>query len=213
MTKLYAFKQGDKCYLERRKEGFDLSKFTVVGTPTIREDGVASGFSGSSYFQLKNIGSLLQNATNWSIKFPIVFTEGTTSTRQEIFGGTSSQNPYSLIIRLWQSGYILVPVNGVTNTNGFTLQSKQTAVANTLYNLEVKVQDNVIYFYINDELQAQHNITEKVKFDDIVRLGNSLTTGSPFLGSIDLSQFSITVDGEEVFTGAKEKFYAMQGGI
>jgi hypothetical protein len=30
-------------------------------------------------------------------------------------------------------------------------------------------------------------------------------------GSIDLKHFSITVDGKEVFTGAKEKFYAMRG--
>ena len=40
------------CYLERRKEGFDLSKFTVVGSPTITDDGVASGFSTSNYIVL-----------------------------------------------------------------------------------------------------------------------------------------------------------------
>ena len=31
------------------KEEFDLSKFEVIGSPTITEDGVASGFSNSNY--------------------------------------------------------------------------------------------------------------------------------------------------------------------
>jgi hypothetical protein len=31
---------------------FDLSKFTVVGSPNITDDGIASGFSGTNYLQI-----------------------------------------------------------------------------------------------------------------------------------------------------------------
>ena len=34
---------------EMKRSSFDLSKFTVVGNPTITDDGVASGFSSSDY--------------------------------------------------------------------------------------------------------------------------------------------------------------------
>ena len=34
---------------ERKRSTFDKSKFTVVGSPTITDDGVASGFSASNY--------------------------------------------------------------------------------------------------------------------------------------------------------------------
>lgn len=37
-----------------RHSTFDLSKFTVVGSPTITDDGIASGFSGNDYLTIPN---------------------------------------------------------------------------------------------------------------------------------------------------------------
>ena len=42
MTKLYA----------QEKRVFDINKVTVVGSPTITSDGVASGFSDVNYIQI-----------------------------------------------------------------------------------------------------------------------------------------------------------------
>ena len=36
---------------ERKHSTFDLSKFTVVGNPTITDDGIASGLNGSNYIK------------------------------------------------------------------------------------------------------------------------------------------------------------------
>ena len=41
---------------ERKHSTFDLSKFTVVGTPTITDDGIASGFdAGNALATTQNI--------------------------------------------------------------------------------------------------------------------------------------------------------------
>ena len=55
--------------------------------------------------------------------------------------------------------------------------------------------------------------TSSATWDKTVYFGeNDLKVGFRFLtGSLDLAQFSVTVDGKEVFTGAKEKFYTMRG--
>ena len=37
---------------------FDLSKFTVTGTPTITDDGIASGFSSSNYITVSTFPTL-----------------------------------------------------------------------------------------------------------------------------------------------------------
>lgn len=186
----------------RDKEVYDPSKFTVVGSPVISDDGVASGFSRSDYLTISNIGSLLQSATNWQIEFPVNFANGTAKTRQEIFGGTELSAPYSLIVRLWTDGRIKVAFNGV-NTSSYTLQSLDTVSANTKYIIKVKVENNIIYFYLNNILQESYSIAEKVKFSDVLRLGVSQRITDYFLGSIDLKSFSITVDEEEVFKGTK----------
>ena len=49
---------------ERRHSTFDKSKFTVVGSPTITDDGVASGFSGSDYITLP---ISLSEANSWQM--------------------------------------------------------------------------------------------------------------------------------------------------
>ena len=183
---------------------FDIGKFTVVGSPTITNDGVASGFSNSNYLTISSVGSLLQSATNWQIEFPIIFANETVTTRQEILGGTITYAPYSLIIRLWTNGKLIVAVNGITNTDSFSLQSLSTVSANLDYSIKIKVENNVIYFYLNNILQDSHPITEKVKFTDVLRLGVSHHPSNAFLGSIDLKHFSITADGKEVFSGLME---------
>ena len=45
---------------ERKHSTFDLSKFSVVGSPTITDDGIASGFSTANY--IKTIKMSIINA-------------------------------------------------------------------------------------------------------------------------------------------------------
>lgn len=182
------------------KTGLDIIKHDdceVVGSPTITEDGVASGFSQDSYLALLNIGQSLSSAEDWSIKFPITFGDDI-QTRQEIFGGNIAAAPYSLIVRLWPTGKMIVVVN-FTNTAGFSIESINTVAANTMYNVEVKVKNAVFYFYLNGILQGQHTVTENTFFTNALRIGTSHLLQYPFLGSIDLNAFKIYVDGDLVY--------------
>ena len=183
---------------------FDLSKFEVVGTPTITDNGIASGFSSTSYIELpEQITTDLQNANNWEIEFPVTFADGTISTRQEIFGGSIGSSPYSLIIRLWDGGHILVNVNGDTLANNFQLSSINVVAPNTEYLIKIKVENNVMYYYLNGELQASQNLMEKVTFKGTLRLGVSHNLTNYFQGSINLKSFSISTDGVSAISGNK----------
>ena len=66
--------------LERRKEGFDLSKFTVVGSPTITEAGVASGFTTNNYV---TFNSVIDTNKTFNFKGSFVYKKATAS--QNVF--------------------------------------------------------------------------------------------------------------------------------
>ena len=70
-------------YLALQKDVFDISKVTVVGSPTITSDGVASGFSSSNYITVNN--QKLGNITKMSIK-----------AKREILG-TSNETLFRLV--------------------------------------------------------------------------------------------------------------------
>lgn len=200
MTKFYAFKQGDKCYLERRKEGFDLSKFTVVGSPTITDDGVASGFTNSNYLDTK----FLIN-TDVVIKGSFTLSSKTSSTVGQLFsiGNASDNNGLRFVVAtsgflqmaqlqtwinyVWEAKYVInIPIFYEVIISGTSVNLKLTQNNTEIANVSGTVPNNI---------------------NGTISLGRELATGS-----IDLTQFSITVDDKEVFTGAKEKFYAMKGG-
>lgn len=190
------------CYLERRKEGFDLSKFTVVGSPTITDDGVASGFSASDYIEVETP----LNTSNFTLEGEIVVPEvlgvehgliqfnNTTKTRVIIGAST--------IFSLYDdtAGRIIG-----CETNQFR--------GNTIkYKFEVLPSGSKLT--INDLTQNEtftYTSTKNLTLSNV----SSFTIGKSFHGGyggqIDLSQISITVNDKEVFTGAKEKFYAMRG--
>ena len=202
-------------FLERRKEGFDLSKFTVVGSPTITSDGVASGFSSGNYITTEN-------------KFSIDI-----SKRFEVYLSLKGikYNP-SLgdtgVIRFNADSNIRFDLryNGKTFylvSNGTGNNSESTGIKYFSYDRDMDVKIifglNGSTFYCKIKRSYNENWgdlkTTTINIDDAftnafiqfgLGWGNYMTSET---GSIDLSQFSITVDGKEVFTGAKEKFYAI----
>ena len=190
--------------LERRKEGFDLSKFTVVGSPTITEAGVASGFGESKFLQIQNL-NINSNTITFNIKF-IVPTLGkecrlfnlqtdTTKATRLIIGASTNFYLYSddgpitsgiIIPQEWVGDTVEASINLTTTGNKVVLENttKNTRLSSTSNNIR-----NLVF--------------------DTLAIG--FHSGGQISTSIDLSQFSITVDGKEVFTGAKETFYAMRG--
>ena len=197
--------------LERRKEGFDLSKFTVVGNPTITSDGVASGFSNANVIRTPEI--LWGNSLKVSIRFNL----SSLPHYACLIGGVAT-NKNSIRLTVQPNGELRLNVSDDGSIN-YTVVNNLTCPAGTIslnnwYDVDV-VFDGVSYkVYVNGNLLAE-KASDKLPYNAVLQIGSerSDTNYGMVQGSINLPSTSITVDGKEVFTGAKEKFYAMQGGI
>jgi hypothetical protein len=187
--------------LERRKEGYDPSKFTIVGSPTITEYGVASGFSGSNYVTLP---ISLSNANSWKIilKNNSLYGDG------YLFGGNILNSLAFFKGAFWISS------NGTSWDIANNLGSRTNIPANSLIQLEFTGAkyiakysvDNGSSWVVTGELTSNVKITSNINTLFIGKIINGATANC----SINLPSISITVDGKEVFTGAKEVYYAME---
>jgi hypothetical protein len=199
-------------YLAQEKRVFDISKFTVVGSPTITSDGVASGFSSNDLVETVVLKTISSNNFNISIGFTM---------------GTLHQN---VLFTSMKSGYTEHGIAIITNTNkiyGYASSTGSswdiyaakigttTLVSGTRYLLNLTFNG---FQYICKLLNLDTNIetTEWVVDSDLkIFAGNNIIAlgarfWSAMSGSIDLPYTSITVDGKEVFTGAKENYYVLR---
>ena len=85
MSKFYAL----------QKDVFDISKVTVVGSPTITSDGVASGFSSSNYLTYSALTSL---TTTFTVKGSFETSSTTTGGTIWATGGDSYPNSTRVFI-------------------------------------------------------------------------------------------------------------------
>lgn len=191
--------------LERRKEGYDPSKFTVVGSPTITSDGVASGFSGSNYVKKE-----ITLTDNWGFVLPIKITDESVTT-QWIVAFLSEANERICIIRKEGNYLYIQGFNGAVSSYAFAIPY---VLNQTVYLKAVKNGTSLVLSYSNDLknwIDRSFDLTGyEIANVSKVFLGIVDTSWQAFLGSIDLKQFSITADGKEVFTGAKEQFYMLR---
>ena len=189
---------------------YDPSKFTVVGTPTINEYGVASGFSSVNNIELPYLMPTPAKSLNIKIKFNI---NDIATGERSLFGQLLV--PHSgFQINILANNALKWVASNTSQGDIFSRVVPNFNLSNGDYLLEI-VWDGATYkLIINGEIKDSWDSTVAVINYNVYCLGNRGNLSVPFtIGSIDLTQFSITVDGKEVFTGAKEKYYAMQGGI
>ena len=178
---------------------YDSSKFTVVGSPTISESGVASGFSGSDYLRVSGLNFATNNfKANFKIKMP---TDNLSNLNVISFVNTNSNTDF--YIDITGSGNLLLRY--YKGNSSFNNQGLATpAIFAKEYNIKISIKGGNITIICNNN---SFNVTDFVARANIaeIRIGNGFTGGS-----IDLPSFSITVDGKEVLSGAKEVYYAME---
>ena len=187
---------------------FDIGKFTVVGTPTITDDGIASGFSNTNYI---NAFSLTESMTSFKIVYPIKLPTTVTHNAHTIFG--TSQSGYRGIIVRYILNANKISVNfAVSGASSWTFDSVLNYTLNpstnyigviewdgTKYALKILNENGALLYsttFSNSSPLAASNYW----------IGNTMVWGKKFYneGSIDLKQFSITVDGENIFNGLME---------
>lgn len=181
---------------------FDISKFTVVGSPTITDDGIASGFSSLNLIY-KDIDL---NNKSFIIETPVFYYSQTSSADQYIVSMGIYNNKLFLQARVLVSGKISIGMrNGTTD---LVTDTNTNAVLGNKYQIKFVLNTSVaeIYLKTNDSdyvlVKSATNTNLYTLNSNRLYIGNAYAGASqPFSGSIDLKQFSITVDGKEVFSG------------
>ena len=167
---------------------FDISKFEVVGNPIITSDGVASGFSSSDYL----VANFNQTPTTSLFAF-ISFTTGNDITTFQ-FVCTLGGGALSLAIT---NNQLRLRYNGADRH----LNLK----TNTEYFATVTHNNGICKFAISTDKENWIKAEDAtISFSKLGNISLGSNNGvSPLLNSIDLSSFSITADGKEVFNGNK----------
>lgn len=199
--------------LERRKEGYDPSKFTVVGSPTITEDGVLDGLTTSTTNYL-TIPYDITGANSVKVEFEATsqfLPETVERCEGALFG--SKDVPF----------YVYTSNNSSTvGIDTWFCDSTGTAILRKSYNLTPTGSLVKFAWELKDNIWSMH-ITTSAGWDfkntipadeigDITSSGVIKILAGKNGWNVNLPSISITVDGVEVFTGAKEKFYVMRGG-
>lgn len=182
---------------------FDLSKFTVVGSPTFTDDGIASGFSTSNYLKIPSINF---NSKKWKVSLRFLFN---TLSATNTLCGTANNKKISLSL------FTNNKLNFENQMSKWFAVTSDILQLNTLYDTEFGQYidgANCISYLSYKTANSQDFITKTVIKDasfylatqEILSIGQYLNYNPASQCSIDLKQFSITVDGKEVFNGLME---------
>lgn len=185
------------------KKVFNKDAFTIVGSPTITSDGIASGFSKNDYLTVSSNIDF-----NKPFKIKGKFNSGNVTVSQGLF--TLVPNIGYLLVGIHSDAYPIIyfPVKqGLTNFR----RTPNPILANTDYYFEFLYDGTNLKYSVGLTDNSLTNTTNYITPADF-----SISTNSPKYigrnvsgtyisnGSIDLKSFSITVDGEEVFSGSKD---------
>lgn len=175
---------------------FDIGKYIVIGSPTISDDGIASGFSAKDY-----IKTGLPSKTVVNTEINILFKMGSLDDVQILCAASGS---YRFQIS-YDNGNMML-FFGDIKTWPISISGWLSPSPNTEYLVKIVTSASEIKIYVNGTLTKtvpQTNFSYDLSYISVIG-SRTYATILPFHGSIDLKQFSITVDGVEVFNGLME---------
>ena len=191
-------------YINRKELVYDDSAFTVVGSPTISADGIASNLSSSNKIT-SDFKSFLV-ADNWRMEYPISATQTIQAGLISLLGVNALQVVYTPANKRIN---FALSSNGtswdIINTN-FVATNLDTS-RDSLFVIEYTGTQYILNVYQDGVATGTgYTVNNSNKIyaggGDLI-FGNNRGGGAPTNGSIDFKQFSITVDGEQVLSGGK----------
>jgi hypothetical protein len=186
---------------------FDISKFTLEGTPSITNDGIASGFGSSNYPYVSMSNINLNAAHTWEIDCRIKTSN--VDTGQQFISINPRTSAVNFInIAITTDGKIRVTLStqaSSSSTGRFVdMTTTDTLSANTEYNIKVRYTGSAYLVLVNDAVWAQYNTETKVGNTTSMYLNiGTRTDAVHFNGTVDLKYLSVKVDGQTVFNGNK----------
>lgn len=181
---------------------FDIGKFTVVGSPTITDDGVASGFSNSNRIRIPFPSSV----TNFTAELNFKFND-TSITSYSDYCIHATTSPFMIYINASNGKY--GNINAVFTNSDISTQYNFGDISGSSHFLTERVYFE--YRLLNNILSCRARFGETgdwINFPTTYTITDAISTKAYSLlasrssaFNCDLKHFSITVDGEEVFNG------------
>ena len=205
--KYFSIKINGQLWFGCNKTGIDTIKpdnYTVVGTPTISADGVASGFSNGNYLRTtSNIN--FSTANSWEVISPKFKTTINSSRVQYIIcKDNTSSNGGDIFTIIQMNGHILMSCVD-TNWSGVVYSSNATKIINpnNWYQTKVEFTGTQYEFYYKENdsdwisygIVTGSTISLNASYLDIGQNSNNYFMD----GFIDLNAFKIYVDGKLVY--------------
>lgn len=174
--------------------------YTVVGTPTISADGVASGFSVSDYLTIETVP---QNIASYEIGTK--FTTGSGSMTNKTILGQKNTNRHTPQLATGSGSGGLLYFSFPNASHTFVAMNTSYALSsNTTYETKMIWNGTKVKSYIksnaNWELVGEADLTS-CGWDQPLEIGADIGA-NPFNGSIDLKETYIKVNGEMWLNGA-----------
>lgn len=172
---------------------FDLSKFSVVGSPTISDDGIASNFSSGNYPKITLPTTLTNNSSFiWEVGF---------------ISNNITQNVFLLVGSNLQIRQASNKVN-IFSSYGFSISGQTILQNNIKYYAKLVYTPTKQSLYLrkeNEEWNLENETTSTATSFSVSTInigeGTSLSGSAPFSGSIDLKSFAVWADGVPIFNG------------
>lgn len=210
--------------MEKRKEGFDLSKFTVVGSPTITSDGVMSVIDNSNYVKTIPVSEL--KGKSWTIRTKWINQGITTPNNSNTFFTFGSWVAWGSIFYAYNTRilrfYIKTGTREEPSTEALgksiTLPYDPSYIyASLSFDIDTGVYTCKADYGEGEVLVGTYTATTTNKELYLINIATtqiiSIGSGSDNTynkNATSLPDFSITGGGKEVFTGAKVNYYAMR---
>ena len=195
---------------------YDPSKFTIVGSPTITEYGVVSGFSATNYIQPNKIIDLTKS---WEVELELT-TPSDLTTQNVVFtaGDGETHNTrfcYSFFTINGGFGF-----NTTYNGTSWGITSQRNTAINPNSKYYVRFGWDEQSYYIMTSLDGDE-FNDYVRVDSTeacYRTGNKDTFGNwvghnqhyPFTGSINLANIITRNSNKELFCGVVENYYMLR---
>ena len=190
-------------YTSSNITGVDTIKhddYTIVGSPTITTDGIASGFSTSNYIIKSSVTFDLNTASSWSVI--LGFTPDNLTSGGIVFNMATSLTRNFFDIRQTTDGKIRVTMHTAESSSStgrfFDYTSTTTLTAGSENIVTITHNSSGYFLYINGTAETASTTSTLIGSTT----GKNMYFGaktSGYAGSIDLNNIKIYTDGSLVY--------------
>ena len=184
-----------------RKAVFDADAFTVIGSPAITSEGIASGFNNSN-------AAIVQKTLDFTKPFEITgeFITGSVTVREQFIVYSRMHNDaVPFVFGIHTDGKFIgyYPISAAMQAYVFGAE----AVPETKYYFKINYDGTRLTMAVNTDKES---LTPFLSSNSAVLsnlsslyLCNRSNLARPLSGKFDLKQFKIIIDGAEIFSGSK----------